>query len=168
MKKSILEDMADQVEDITAPDDKALLTMQGLCNQYVAAEHEVAELEAALEEAKEKLKQLKHHTVPDKMLELGLDNFGLPDQNVDVVLKPYYRASISSNWEEDKRNAAFNYLTELGGEDLIKYTVTYAFDKQQSQLAKALMAMVQAFFDSWTGQGYDYDDLPEPELPSNT
>lgn len=73
---------------------------------------------------------------------VGLDAYGnLPAYT--AKLDTEVRASISKEWPEEKRTAAFEWLAQQGAEDLIKATVTVSFDKTEIEEALELRRMLR-------------------------
>lgn len=96
-----------------------------------------------LTELKSNLGELKNHRIPDYMNEIGvssiaLDAVGKPGQKnyipaYECERTPFYSANISVDWPEEIREGSFDYLAEIGHDDLIKNTVTHAFPRGTSQ-----------------------------------
>jgi len=83
-------------------------------------------------------------TLPDLFDELGISVIELaPEGNhpgVKAEAKPFYRAGIAASWDDDKREAAFQVLTEEGAEDLIKTSVVAQFPRGAHAAALAFAA----------------------------
>lgn len=96
-----------------------------------------------LTELKTNLGELKNHKIPDYMNEIGvpsiaLDAVGKPGQKnyipaYECERSAFYSANISVDWPEEVREDSFEYLAEIGHDDLIKNTVTHAFPRGTSQ-----------------------------------
>jgi hypothetical protein len=90
---------------------------------------------AALEERLLTLNKRKHaldtEVLPKMFMEIGVDRIGLPAEGnfpaVDAVLGDLYNASISMKWGNDRREAAFAKLDELGLGAIIRRTVESDF-----------------------------------------
>lgn len=110
-------------------------------------ELEIADLENQVRDLKAKLWNLYHGTIPSLLNDAGLDRVGVPpDGNkpgVDYILRPYYAASISSKWDEPKRQMAFDVLRQYKANDLIKTKVEARFPKGNLQAAKKLAAHIK-------------------------
>lgn len=113
--------------------------------------YELAGLQAQAEEAEAHLKDVKnrvnefiHKKLPDALDEIQTDRLGLPDADADMVLEPYYKANISSEWPEERQNAAFAWLEANGFGSLVRHEVTYSFRRGEEERADWLVQVVQA------------------------
>lgn len=156
---SIFDELADEAADLTAaPSDEQIAKLREKCVEMAAADADVSRLERELEAAKEKKNILAHKELPDIFAEMGIDRFGLPDVGefgADVVLSPYFKASIPAEWPEDRKKVAFDHLEELGGGDLIKVEVKFLLGKGESELARQLVDAV--------GQWAEHAEVSVPE-----
>lgn len=94
--------------------------------------------------------EYKTKTIPDYM-----EGLGVPSITVDMGgneppftarVRAYYKANIEADWPEEKRQEAFDYLKEIGHDDLIKTYVSFAFPKgvttkEIEQFTKAVKAI---------------------------
>ncbi len=139
---SLFDELASEAADLSAaPTDEQMAILREKCVEMVEADKEVARLERELEEAKEKKNLLSHNELPDIFGRMGLDRFGMPDVGefgADVVLSPYFKASIPAEWPDDQKKTAFDHLEEIGGGDLIKVEVKFLLGKGESELARRL------------------------------
>ncbi len=111
------------------------------------------ELETRLEQVKAAQFKLLHEDIPIAMDTAGLagKNTFAPDPvnglpQIEVNLKPYYKASISANWPEERREASFMHLTEIGAGDLIETEVTVSFPREVRSIALQFVRTVQEMF----------------------
>lgn len=159
---SIFDELADEAADLSAaPTDEQMSLLRDKCVEMTEAEAEVARLERELEAAKEKKNTLAHKELPDLFAQMGIDRFGLPDVGdfgADVVLSPYFKASIPADWPDDQKKVAFDHLEEIGGGDLIKVDVRFLLGKGESELARQLRDAV--------AQWAEHADvsIPEPSI----
>jgi hypothetical protein len=58
---------------------------------------------------------------------------------------PYYRANIAADWDDLKKNEAFQTLVEYGGEDLIKIKVEVLLPKGSIKILKAIEVFLRKF-----------------------
>lgn len=139
----VLARMADELGQIQAENsgDK-LEALRGLCGNLVAINLAVEEAEENLKKLKSTRYELQTKTIPDLMNQVGTDNVGLPDYGVDVVIKRETHASISKDWDDDKREIAFEHLREIGGEDLIKNTLSVSAGKSSDEKMRMLRERV--------------------------
>lgn len=91
----------------------------------------IEQLEEQIKSAKTARDNLIYKELPDLLDAANIDKIGLPEEAglpaYDINLKPFYRANIAASWPHDKRQAAFNWLTEHGHGDLIKTEITVGF-----------------------------------------
>lgn len=145
----IFDELAAEAADLTsAPTDEQMAKLRDKCVEMTEADAVVSRLEAELEAAKEKKNLLAHKELPDLFAQMGLDRFGLPDVGefgADVILSPYYKASIPADWPENQKKVAFDHLEEIGGGDLIKVEVKFLLGKGESELARRIADLVESF-----------------------
>lgn len=139
---SVFDELAAEAADLSAaPTDEQMAVLREKCVEMVEADKEVARLERELEEAKEKKNYLAHKELPDIFGRMGLDRFGMPDVGefgADIVMSPYFKASIPAEWPDEQKKIAFDHLEEIGGGDLIKVEVKFLLGKGESELARRL------------------------------
>lgn len=139
---SVFDELAAEAADLSAaPTDEQMAVLREKCVEMVEADKEVARLERELEEAKERKNYLAHKELPDIFGRMGLDKFGMPDVGdfgADVVLSPYFKASIPAEWPDDRKKEAFDHLEEIGGGDLVKVEVKFMLGKGETDLARRL------------------------------
>lgn len=159
----IFEELAAEAAEVTAvPDDVSMATLREKCEELVRAETEVDDLEEKLKTAKEKKNALAHKELPEIFGKLGVDHFGLAEAGVDLEMKPYYKASIPEDSDEEFKQAAFAHLEELGGGDIIKTMVTYTLGKTQIDLARTITAMIRMLAEQMQIEGVS--DIPVPAI----
>lgn len=115
--------------DKTAPTEASLEVVRRHIRQARDNERQIADLQTRLKELGEAQTKLTQKTLPDLFTEVGIDVLGTPAEgnlpSYDAKLSPYYHANIATEWPDEKKAAAFNYLSEApGGEDLIKTVIT--------------------------------------------
>lgn len=146
---SVFDDIASEAADLTsAPSDEAVARLREKCVELSVADRNVARLEKELEEAKEKKNVLAHKELPDLFNSMGVDTFGLPDAGefgADLILSPYFKASIPADWPDDQKAGAFDHLEAIGGGDLIRTEVKFSLGRGESELARKISQIV-AFF----------------------
>lgn len=146
----LFDSLAQEAADLSsAPSDEQVARLRRKCEELVAQTQYVADLEKTLEEAKEKKNALAHKELPEIFDLLGVDQFGLPsagDFGVDLTLSPYFKASIPADWEDEKKEAAFDHLEEIGGGDIIKTEVKFSLGRGETDKARAIAAFVEENF----------------------
>lgn len=113
--------------------------------------YELADLQAQAEAAEANLKAVKkrvnefvHKTLPDALDQIQTDRLGLPEADADMIMRPYYKASISAEWPEERQALAFEWLEANGFGSLVRHEVTYSFRKGEEERANWLVQVVQA------------------------
>lgn len=112
-------DMADKLK--TVPDSK-MERLAELAGELVALDREVEELDEKLKRAKERRYELQTKDLVDLMTDIGLDSTGV--DGVQIVVERKCHASISKDWDDERKLRAYEHLREIGGEDLIKNTLS--------------------------------------------
>jgi hypothetical protein len=101
--------------------------------------------------------------LPALMSEIGMTSLTLePEGNLPgyvATSAPYYKASISAEWPEDKRKEAFDYLEEVEAGDLIKTEVTVAFPREQRELAKKFQVVAKKYGDATIKENVAWNTL---------
>jgi len=107
-------------------------------------EHEIENLEQRLADKKSELFDLCHIQLPGLMDEIGINSIGIAANGnmpaINAVLRPFYRANIGKTWSEERKAAAFDWLTNNGFGDLIKTEVVMKFPREQFKKAKKILA----------------------------
>lgn len=113
------------------PDDQALYTVRELALKLVYQTNELDLLREKVTLAEAALKDLAERQLPEKFAAVGITALPLTN-GATVEVKPFVGASI----EEEKREAAFAWLTAVGAGDLIKNVVSFAFGRGEDALAE--------------------------------
>jgi hypothetical protein len=96
------------------------------------------DLEERLKTVNERIHAIEFSELVDTMHELDCTAFTIPaDGNAPALefdLSTYYRASIAKDWEEPRREAAFDAVPD----ELVKITVKAEFAKGEANYARAL------------------------------
>lgn len=139
----ILDDLANEAKDVSGvASDEELAALNKQASRYVDLENQRKELEKSLKDVNASITEMKHKTLPDIMLGLDMDRYGLASAGVDIVLEDYAKANISAEWEPEKQEAGFQHLEELGVSDIIRTQVTFSFSKDQYDHAMTVVAML--------------------------
>jgi hypothetical protein len=129
------------------PSEEGLMRLRKEAQRWFDLETEIAALEKKLEERKAESNQIRQKTLPDLFAEIGTDNIGLPEAGEfgsDVVVENYYKAGITADWDEARRQRGFAELGRLGGDALIKTVVSVVFGKGEIEKARQLDEMIRA------------------------
>jgi hypothetical protein len=117
----LLEQFARAADGLAAVPDSKMQEMAKLAGELVELDTEIQGLEKTLKDKKTRRHLVQTKDLPDLMNEIGVDVTGV--DGVRVELKQKCHASISSSWEDAKKQRAFEHLREIGGEDLIKQSL---------------------------------------------
>lgn len=112
-----------------------LAQLQDLAEQQAKAEAEVARIEADLNAARERLKDLSERRVPELMDEIGLGDF-TTRTGLKITIEETIRASIP----KPRSYEAFTWLINNNHAALIKRSVSVDFGKGEDEKAKELEA----------------------------
>ncbi len=118
--------------------------LTGLTNLVTTMREEetaVADLEAKLKHAKERLRDVAERQIPDLMDEVGLKDF-VTSEGLKVTIKRTIRASIPTGNKE----SAMAWLDDHGHGALIKRMVNVAFNPDEEDKAAALMQDLKSDF----------------------
>lgn len=128
-----------------APADDSLRSVANAARSLALLDASIAEAEASLEKMIADRTRLSMQVLPELLDTFGTDTVGLPDLGCDVVVEDFYRASIKVTDTPEFRDAAFAHLVELGGESLIKATLTVSFGKEDYPVAEKLLRLVNEY-----------------------
>lgn len=116
------------------PTESDLAELSRLVGDMVAAEDEVARLEAQLDSASKRLETISRREIPDLMDRAGTSLYRTKD-GMRVEVQRKVRASIPAA----TRDQAHDWLDDNGHGGLLKRTVEVAFSRQQEPDARALL-----------------------------
>lgn len=142
--------MAGQAPDFIRNDENSSVTSEDkltkarrLGKQFFDLSTEIDDLEEKLTTKKAERLELQHKTLPTFFNEAGIDKIGLPDDEVDVEIKPFYKANIASDWPPEDIERGFSVLEDLDGDDIIRATLQVLFLKEEYEDAKELMEFIR-------------------------
>ena len=142
----------DKIDMSSFASDENLMRGQQLADKLAKLDKEISDLEDSVKQKKEERLELMRRTIPDFFDRvLKTDRIGVPDANVDIVVVPYYHANIAADWEENRRNKAFDYLEKNGHGDLISGTMEIKFRRGELNVIRELMTYIR---DSKFGNSY--------------
>jgi hypothetical protein len=116
------------------PLEPAFAKLSELISGLVKAEADVFVAEAALKKAQESRRLLSEKMIPDCMEEMGLKEF-TTNSGTKVIVEKNIHASIGNRKAE-----AFTWLITHGHGGMIKHSVEIAFNREQTDQAKAVFA----------------------------
>jgi hypothetical protein len=120
-----------------APD--SLIRLNEKLAEAVQLQEMYDQMEEDLAALKKQLNHLKTSVIPDMMAEIGMDS--CTQNGWDVKLHQFVNGSLPK--EPDRREKAIRYLESNGGADIIKTTLTVAFNKSQHNMALDLAAKIE-------------------------
>lgn len=94
-----------------------------------------------LAEVNKRINSLAYRELPDLFNEQGLTMIGT-DTGARLEMKPFYKANISSEWSDEKREDAFDYLAGIAP-DLIKTEVVVSFNADDFENARLLQGLIK-------------------------
>lgn len=109
-----------------------------LAQKQLALEKKIAQLEEELKETKAELRVVSEDQIPEKMDELGQEEFTTSD-GIKIKIKEVVEAYIS----EERREAANTWLDENNYGNLLKSEVIASYGKDELEKAKALVAELE-------------------------
>ena len=154
----ILAEIADELDHI--PTEQETARLRELCEELVTKTRESDELGSRLKKLNKEIWDLKTKDIPDLSSEIGVDTLGIPDMEVDISVRPYYKANISADWEEDRKQEAFRYLESIGVGDIIRTNVNYALGPSSMELARVIHSAVTEYASTHA----EDRDIPEPQI----
>lgn len=129
------------------PKDK-LEELAALARNAKLLETDIIKLEELLAKAKADYNVIIMEKIPDAMDSAGVSKLTFNDPNTnepfELAWKNFYHASISTDWEPNKRIKAFKYLEDLGEGDLIKTEVIISFAREDRKKALKVISDLKA------------------------
>lgn len=116
------------------PSDDALSKLAGLVAELHDAETEVLRCERELQIAQTRARDMAEKQIPEHMVEMGLAEFKTID-GVKIELK----SSLHVTPKKENRMTVLDWLEERGHGNLIKRTVSVAFNRDQEGEATSLL-----------------------------
>lgn len=129
-----------------APSNDKLERARDLVRQMRDTQREISDAEEVLSERKQRFEELRHKTVPDFFAELGVNIVGLEAEGnqpaVEAKLRPYYKASISKDWPDARRDEAFDLLEQLGVGSIVRRVFVVDVDRENQKEIKRIRALL--------------------------
>lgn len=129
------------------PQEDKLDKIRVVVRETMEAELVRADLEERLREVSSKITKSYTEVLPAMMEEAQTDSVSLtPDGNfpgATAQLKPYYRANIAASWDEERKQAAYDWLDENGHGDLVATLVTIQLPREERNKLKKLVAALR-------------------------
>jgi len=118
---------------------KALIKM---ANELVRLEREVNHDTELLAQKKSRLNYMKTEIIPSAMVEAGLMKGSIKiEDGTEVKVEDFVSGSLPK--DEAKRIEAIAELTKIGGENILKSTLTIEFAKSEHNIALDLLARLK-------------------------
>ena len=124
-----------KVEDLN---ENHLADLSKLCDKLLRVQGTIGNTEDRLQRLKEQERELSEEVIPQRLLELGIQDIRLNDGS-RIAAEPFYSARIS----KDKADAAHNWLRENGHGDLIKNVVSVQFGRGEDARAKEVIDVLK-------------------------
>lgn len=142
---TLAERLAADAATLPGPSEDALEKLRKRAVELFDADRRVVAAEAELEAAKDERTRLAQRELPAIFDAAGVDRIGLPEQGADMLVQPYYHASLSAErMEPAALEAAFDHLEALGGGDLIRTSVIVPFPREGIESARRLLVSLRA------------------------
>lgn len=122
MDADLASQFADMADSLKQTSDSKMERLATLAKEYVDTSALVERLEEDLKAAKVRKYELETRDLVDLMTDIGLTVTGVDDVQITVEKKCH--ANIGSEWDDERKLKAFEHLRQIGGEDLIKNTLS--------------------------------------------
>lgn len=132
------EDLVADAELTPPAGHNALAYLEGLVQLHQEKAEALADLEDHEKTVKAELTRIEQQTLPDAMLQIGLEKFKTTsgiEISVDMI--------VSGAIPKGNKDAAHKWLRDNGHGDIIKQDVTVSFTKEQSEQADKLFKTLQ-------------------------
>lgn len=145
MSDNLFDDLQSEAESAPKPTG-GLEAIRAMGAEVAALTRDIEELEAQLKE-----KKVRRYKLTAEQMPAVMDDAKVPEIVVDGVklkAETKYKANIAADDPPEKREAAFEWVTEAGGGDIINNTVTVAFPKELNDEAAELFEELKRRFDN--------------------
>jgi len=129
--------------EVGGPNKGDLEELSLLAERLQEANLTVAKAEEALRKAKKVATDLAEHQIPEKMDEIGVENFKTKS-GFQIAVKETIRASIPVA----RKSEAFKWLEDNGHGGLIKRTVVVGFNRDEEDKASSLRDSLESDFEN--------------------
>lgn len=134
-------------EEMPAPSEDGLSRLREAVASARDLERTIGDLTERLSDRKRQLNEIRQKTLPDLFQEVGVKSVVLePSGNLpayEAEVRPYFSANIAADWDEERRERAFAWLSEQGEGDMIKTIYTVELGRGTSKMQKALSAALR-------------------------
>ena len=136
-----MQEYPDFGDDVAKPQGTDLELLTGLAERLKEKTDEIAQAQTVVKALEAQARELAWNEIPELMENLGVSEFKLRDGS-KITIKTDIRCSIPK--DPEKRAEAMNWVSENGGEELIKRAFEITFDRHQGDEAKAFEAKLQS------------------------
>jgi hypothetical protein len=148
LEQQIAED-AEAEKQARAPTEDKLEKVRNAVRAARDLRLEIDDLEGQLKLKRAELVDLQYRQLPEVFARNGVNTIELAKQgNMPAYvakLSDHYRASISSEWDQERQDRAFDYLERTGRGDIVKRTITVSFGRDSENLFSAFYEYVTNF-----------------------
>ncbi len=127
----------------TPPSPEQAAIVSALLTDLITLEKRIETGEAFLKDLKAKRHDINTKTMPDALASLGTTVFKIsegPFEGWGVEIKPFVAGSLPK--EEDKREAALDWVREHQASDIIKSQLAVEFDRGEDEFADKVKALL--------------------------
>lgn len=142
MPKADLDALFDRRGGTSATDEQLSSIRQRLA-EYADVEAEIRTAEEMLKTAKERRNELKHKTLPEAMMAVGLREF-VADDGTKAKIAFMTDGSLGHEDRERKLDA----IVEFGGDEIVKQMLVIEFPKEFLEHAEELRERIQRLFET--------------------
>jgi hypothetical protein len=111
-----------------------------LAEEAVSLERTLEEIEAEQKQIKARLNQITIKELPEKLAELGMDDFKLANGST-IKIKDVVAGSLPK--DPEAKSEALAYLETIDGGALIKNEISVSFDRGSDNFAKNAFALLE-------------------------
>lgn len=149
MSDDFFDDLESEAESAPKPAGASLDAVRAMGEEAADLQSRIERGEALLKELKTKRYKLLNEQMPATMDELQVPYVAIGDYEMRV--QSYYKANIAADDPPEKRDAAFQWVEEAGGGDIIANTVTVAFPREDAEAAAEFAEEVSRRFHNHPG-----------------
>lgn len=127
----------EEFDEAPAVNNDALAALLTNAQELIDVEEQISGLENLLKALNSRSNELKTKTIPDKMAEIGLNEFSTPAGH-KLKVEDFISGSLPKDVE--KRSAAIKKIEEWGGDGIISNDINISFMKSEHNEALSLAA----------------------------
>lgn len=131
------------------PTEKSLETVRAMGVEAAEIESRIRRGEELLSKLKSRRWELLNKEMPAMMDDLRVPYVAVDSFHLEVV--DYYKASIAADDPEEKRDAAFAWLEQAGGGDIVNNVVSVYFPREDADMARELQEELSSRFHNHQG-----------------